>query len=80
MQTITLKISDDIFDKFKWLISHFSKNEIDIVSDIETSKLSPKEFDYISDKQMLELKKVSNEYKKGNTEDFEEYILKWVIN
>ena len=76
MQTITLKISDDVFDKFKWLISHFSKNEIDIVSDIETSKLSPEKFDYISDKQMLELKKISNEYKKGNTKEFEEYILK----
>jgi len=31
MQTITLKIEDNISDKFLWLINHFSKNEVKIL-------------------------------------------------
>lgn len=31
MQAITLKIDDNVKDKFIWLISHFSKNEIEIL-------------------------------------------------
>jgi len=31
MQTITLKIEDNISDKFLWLIDHFSKNEVKIL-------------------------------------------------
>ena len=31
MQTITLKIEDNISDKFLWLLNHFSKNEIEIL-------------------------------------------------
>ena len=53
MQTVTLKVDDSVFDKFQWLISHFSKNEIDIVNEIDATKLSLKDFDYISDEEML---------------------------
>jgi len=35
-KTITLKIDDSIFDKFKCLINHFSKNEVSIVNEIDT--------------------------------------------
>lgn len=31
MQTITLKIEDDINDKFLWLLNHFSQNEVEIL-------------------------------------------------
>ena len=31
MQTITLKIQDNISDKFLWLLNHFEKNEIEIL-------------------------------------------------
>ncbi len=31
MQTITLKIEDNISDKFLWLLNHFSKNEVEIL-------------------------------------------------
>ncbi len=31
MQTVTLKIEDNVNDKFLWLLSHFSKNEIEIL-------------------------------------------------
>ncbi|MDD5373464.1 MAG: hypothetical protein PHO62_08570 [Sulfurimonas sp.] len=31
MQTVTLKIEDSINDKFLWLLSHFSKNEVEIL-------------------------------------------------
>jgi hypothetical protein len=31
MQTVTLKIQDDISDKFLWLLNHFSKKEVEIL-------------------------------------------------
>lgn len=75
MQTVTLKVDDSIFDKFKWLISHFSKNEIDIVNEIDATKLSLKNFDYISDEEMLKLKQISLDYKNDKKDDFEEYVV-----
>ena len=33
MYTIQLKISDKVYDKFIWLLSKFTKEEIEIVSD-----------------------------------------------
>ena len=75
MQTVTLKVDDSIFDKFKWLISHFSKNEIDIVNEIDATKLSLKDFDYISDEEMLKLKQISSDYKNDKKDDFEEYVV-----
>jgi len=75
MQTITLKVNDGIFEKFQWLINHFSKNEIIVVNDIDTSKFSKNDFDYISYEEMNELKLISDDYKNGNKDDFEEYNL-----
>ncbi|CAA6810932.1 MAG: Unknown protein [uncultured Campylobacterales bacterium] len=65
MKTITIKIEDTIYDKFKWLLSHFTKDEAYIVED----------FDYISKEDIHKLEKISNEYKNGNRNDFEEYSL-----
>ena len=31
MQTITLKIEDNISEKFLWLLNHFTKNEVTIL-------------------------------------------------
>ncbi len=31
MQSVTLKIDDNIKDKFMWLIGHFSRNEVEIL-------------------------------------------------
>ncbi len=35
MQTITLKIDDNISEKFFWLLNHFSKNEVTILDQTE---------------------------------------------
>ena len=43
MQTVTLKIEDNITDKFLWLLNHFSQNEIKILE----------QSDYISDDEYL---------------------------
>jgi hypothetical protein len=42
MQTVTLEIQDSIYEKFIWLLKHFSKQEINIVdsSSSDTSKTS----------------------------------------
>ncbi|MEA1956155.1 MAG: hypothetical protein U9N02_06635 [Campylobacterota bacterium] len=39
MQTVTLKIEDNIYEKFTWLLNHFSKNEVEIID--ETDGLKP---------------------------------------
>jgi len=31
MQIVTLKIEDNISDKFLWLLNHFSQNEVEIL-------------------------------------------------
>ena len=31
MQTVTIKIEDNISDKFLWLLNHFSQNEVEIL-------------------------------------------------
>jgi len=31
MQTITLKLDDNISDKFLWLLNHFSQKEVEIL-------------------------------------------------
>lgn len=33
MRTIKLKVSDKVFDKFVWLLSKFSKNEVEILNE-----------------------------------------------
>ena len=75
MQTITLKVHDTIFDKFQWLLKHFSPSEISIVNDIDSTKLTPNDFDYLSSEEIEELKSISQEYKMGEKDDFEEYKL-----
>ena len=36
MQTIKLKISDKVYDKLLWLLSKFNKDEVEIVTDVDT--------------------------------------------
>jgi hypothetical protein len=43
MQTVTLQVEDSTYDKFLWLLNHFSKNEVKV---LEQSK-------YISDDEYL---------------------------
>jgi len=75
MQTITLQVHDTIFDKFQWLLKHFSSNEISIVNEIDSAKLSSDDFDYLSREKLDGLETLSQEYKKGKRDDFEEYKL-----
>ena len=38
MKTIQLKVSDSVYDKFLWLLSKFTKEEIEIISENESFK------------------------------------------
>ena len=75
METITLKVDDGIFEKFQWLMSHFSNDEVNIVNEIDVTKFPKNNFDFISYEKMEELNQISNDYKNGNKDDFEEYII-----
>ena len=65
--TMTLEINDNVFDKFKWLLSHFSNNEVKIIKEFD--------FDEIDDIKLEELKRISQDYKSGKREDFVKYEL-----
>jgi len=34
MQMVTLKIDDNISDKFLWLLNHFESNEIEVIENV----------------------------------------------
>ena len=36
MHTIKLKISDKVYDNLLWLLSKFNKDEVEIVTDVDT--------------------------------------------
>lgn len=36
MHTIKLKISDEVYDRLLWLLNKFNKDEVEIVSDVDT--------------------------------------------
>ena len=42
MQTVTLKIEDNITDKFLWLLNHFTQSEIEILD--KTTYISDDEY------------------------------------
>ena len=31
MQTVTLKVEDNIYEKFTWLLNHFARNEVKVI-------------------------------------------------
>lgn len=33
MHTLTLKIEDDVYDKFSWLLQHFKGSEVQIIDE-----------------------------------------------
>ncbi len=35
MQTVTLQINDAVYEKFSWLLNHFSRQEIQIIDQSE---------------------------------------------
>ncbi|NCT11049.1 MAG: tRNA pseudouridine synthase A [Flavobacteriia bacterium] len=42
MKTIHLKISDNVYDKFLWLLGKFSKDEIQIIDEKDSFTLTKK--------------------------------------
>ena len=42
MQTVTLKVEDNIYEKFTWLLNHFSRDEVEVID--ETKYLSDDDY------------------------------------
>jgi len=65
MKTITLKIEDNVNEKFIWLLNHFSKNEIQILEETE----------YISDDEYLKsLKGMEESILEASNEPIKNYV------
>jgi hypothetical protein len=70
MRTLQIKINDKIYDKFVWLISKFSKDEVEIISESQ---------DFLATKEYLQ--KELDEIERGEAnfisqEEFEERMNK----
>lgn len=65
MQTITLKIEDNVSDKFLWLLNHFSKNEIEILD--KTTYQSDDEY-------LRSIKGMEESIIKASNEPIENYV------
>jgi len=68
MQTVTLKIDDNISDKFLWLLNHFSKDEVKILE--QTNYVSEDEYLRSIDGMVQSINEARNEpIKNGVTLD-----------
>jgi len=65
MQTLTLKIEDNIFDKFLWLLNHFNSKEIEIVE---------KKVYQNDDEYLRSIPNMENSIIKASNEPIENYI------
>ena len=65
MQTVTLKVEDTVYEKFSWLLSHFSKNEIEVLDETE----------YLSDDEYLRnIKGMEQSIINSSNEPIENYV------
>lgn len=65
MQTVTLKIEDNVSDKFLWLLNHFSQNEVEILEKTE----------YKSDDEYLRsIKGMKESIIEASSEPIEKYV------
>ncbi len=65
MQTVTLKIEDNVSDKFLWLLNHFSQNEVEILEKTQ----------YQSDDEYLRsIKGMEESILKASNEPTENYV------
>ena len=65
MKTLTLKIEDNIFDKFLWLLNHFNSKEIEIVE---------KKVYQNDDEYLRSIPNMENSIIKASNEPIENYI------
>jgi len=58
MQTITLQVHENVYDKFQWLLSHFGKDEIDIVSHQKDAQFDENGIEYVDDEEQKEIEAI----------------------
>ncbi len=69
---LTIDIKDSALDKIMYLLTNL-KSDVKIV---ETEQRDIKDnFDFITTEELVNYKKISNNYKNGNKKDFVEYVL-----
>lgn len=59
IKIVTLRVIENIFDKFQWLISHFNSNEISVINVTDLEK-NTEDFDCLSQEKLNELKMCKN--------------------
>lgn len=65
MQTVTLKVEDNIYEKFTWLLNHFERNEVEVIDETK----------YISDDDYLRsIKGMEQSIIQASNEPIENYV------
>jgi len=71
MQTVTLKIEDSTYEKFTWLLNHFSRNEVEIIDETK----------YLSDDDYLRsIKGMEQSIIQASNEPIENYVTSDKLN
>jgi hypothetical protein len=65
---LTINVKDSVVDKVLYLLENL-QSDVQIVSKTQSN------FDEISQKELKSLKKMSDEYKSGKHDEFEEYVV-----
>jgi methyl coenzyme M reductase subunit C len=65
---LTINVKDSVVDKVLYLLENL-KSDVQIVSKTQSS------FDELSEEELKTLNKMSDEYKSGKRDEFEEYAL-----
>ena len=69
---VTIDIKESALDKIMYLLENL-KSDVKIVG--KKQKDTKDSFDFISTEELDNCKRISNDYKNGNRNDFVEYIL-----
>ena len=73
MKTITLQIDDKVKEKFDWLLSHFSNDEVTIIEQKESAEEIEPAYEHIPTREMMQIEKEHKEGSTNHKKEFEQY-------
>ena len=73
MKTITLQVDEKVQDKFEWLLSHFSNDEVKIIEQKEETERFEPVYDHIPTSKMMQMGKEHKDSSTDHQKEFEQY-------
>ncbi len=78
MRTVSLKIEDSVYDKVMYLLKLFPQKDVKIIQErvieeIDVVNLPKNHFDYMSEKELEDIDKLSKMIKDGDLSEFDDF-------